>query len=68
MLELGIIHQAVPGCFHFLPLGLKSLNKIINIVDEEMQAIGGQRIMFPTLVKADLWEKSGKTILNYIQQ
>ncbi|KAL1509638.1 hypothetical protein ABEB36_004345 [Hypothenemus hampei] len=60
MLELGIIHQAIPGCFHFLPMGLRSINKIMNIVDEEMHKIGGQKIMFPTLVKAELWEKSGR--------
>ncbi|KAJ8945695.1 hypothetical protein NQ318_012414 [Aromia moschata] len=44
MLELGIIHQAIPGCFHFLPLGIKSLNKLVRIVDEEMSKIGGQKI------------------------
>ncbi|XP_066141936.1 probable proline--tRNA ligase, mitochondrial [Euwallacea fornicatus] len=60
MLEVGIIHQALPGCFHILPLGLKSLNKIINIVDEEMENIGCQKIILPTLVKAELWEKSGR--------
>ncbi|XP_066251406.1 probable proline--tRNA ligase, mitochondrial [Euwallacea similis] len=60
MLEMGIIHQALPGCFHILPLGLKSLNKITNIVDEEMGNIGCQKIILPTLIKAELWEKSGR--------
>ncbi|XP_050294059.1 probable proline--tRNA ligase, mitochondrial [Anthonomus grandis grandis] len=60
MLELGIIHQAIPGCFHFLPLGVKALEKVINIVDEEMKSIGGQKVIFPTLVKTELWEKSGR--------
>ncbi|CAG9772601.1 unnamed protein product [Ceutorhynchus assimilis] len=61
MLELGIIHQAVPGCFHYLPLGMKALSKLINLVDEEMQSIGGQKIIFPTLVKSELWEKSDRS-------
>ncbi|XP_030753116.1 probable proline--tRNA ligase, mitochondrial [Sitophilus oryzae] len=60
MLELGILQQANTGCFHYLPLGLKSLNKLINLVDEELQNIGGQKMIFPTLVKSDLWEKSGR--------
>lgn len=60
MLELGIIHQAVPGCFHFLPFGVKSLNKIIHIIDQEMENIGAEKVILPTLVKAELWEKSGK--------
>lgn len=65
MIELGIIQQAVPGCFHVLPMGLRALNKIINIVDEEMQRIGGQKMRFPTLVKSNLWELSGKANVQY---
>ncbi|KAF7280653.1 hypothetical protein GWI33_005620 [Rhynchophorus ferrugineus] len=60
MLELGVIHQANPGCFHYLPLGVRALNKLINIVDNEMQNIGGQKLIFPTLVKSDLWTQSGR--------
>ncbi|EEZ98764.2 probable proline--tRNA ligase, mitochondrial [Tribolium castaneum] len=60
MLELGIIRQASPGCFHFLPLGVKSLEKLTRLVDEEMKKIGGQKIIFPTLTNAKLWEKTGR--------
>ncbi|XP_060526889.1 probable proline--tRNA ligase, mitochondrial [Cylas formicarius] len=60
MLELGVIQQAHTGSFHFLPLGLRALDKLVKIVDEEMASIGGQKIMFPTLVKADLWTTSGR--------
>lgn len=59
MLELGIIRQASPGCFHFLPLGVKSLEKLTSLVDEEMKKVGGQKIVFPTLTNAKLWEKTG---------
>ncbi|ENN82011.1 hypothetical protein D910_01763 [Dendroctonus ponderosae] len=62
MIELGIIQQALPGCFHILPMGLRALNKIVNIVDEEMQRIGGQKTCFPTLVKSNLWERSGRAV------
>ncbi|XP_057665485.1 probable proline--tRNA ligase, mitochondrial isoform X2 [Diorhabda carinulata] len=60
MLELGIIQQSIPGCFHLLPLGLKSLEKLIKIVDDELFKIGGQKLLFPTLTKSQLWEKSGR--------
>ncbi|KAJ8984706.1 hypothetical protein NQ317_004967 [Molorchus minor] len=60
MLELGIIQQAVPGCFHFLPLGMKSLEKLIRIVDSEMLKIEGQKVMFPGLIDSKLWKTSGR--------
>lgn len=63
MLELGIIRQAIPGCFHFLPLGLKSLNKLIKIVENEMKKIGGQNILFPGLTSSSLWKESGIALL-----
>nr|CAI5818333.1 unnamed protein product [Callosobruchus analis] len=61
MLELGIIHQATPGCFHFLPLGLRALEKLVKIVDNEMLMIGGQKILFSELTNTQLWKKSDKT-------
>lgn len=63
MLELGIIRQANPGCFHFLPLGLKALSKLIKIVDDEMLKIGGQRVLFPGLINTKLWKQSGITFI-----
>lgn len=59
MLELGLIRSANPGCFHFLPLGLRSLNKLIRIVEDEMSKIGGQKVLFPGLVNSKLWRQSG---------
>ncbi|XP_023021392.2 prolyl-tRNA synthetase 2-like protein, mitochondrial [Leptinotarsa decemlineata] len=60
MLDLGFIQQASPGCFHFLPLGLKSLNKLIKIVDDEMFKICGQKVLFPGLTNDKLWKNSGR--------
>lgn len=59
MLELGIIRQSSPGCFNFLPLGLRSLNKLIKIVENEMAKIGGQKVLFPGIINSKLWKKSG---------
>ena len=59
MLDLGIIHQANPGCYHFLPLGLRALNNLIRLVDVELKKINCQKIEMPTLINSKLWEKSG---------
>lgn len=62
MYELGIIRQANSGCFHFLPLGIKSLSKLIKIVENEMFKIGGQKVLFPSLINSRLWRQSGTVI------
>lgn len=59
MLDLGYIRPASPGCYHLLPMTLRSLQKLITIVDKEMQNIGGQKLIFPTLTSAKLWETTG---------
>lgn len=66
MLELGIIRQASPGSFHFLPLGLRALEKLIRLVDLEMSRIGAQKVMFPTLTNAKLWESTGNLIYSLL--
>lgn len=49
-----------PGAFYYLPLGLRALEKLIKLIDEEMQAIGGQKIAMPTMVKSSLWKQTGR--------
>lgn len=60
MLDLGIIRHANTGLFHYLPLGVRALEKMTKIVDDEMQNIGAQKICLPTLTAAELWKKTGK--------
>ncbi|CAG9862167.1 unnamed protein product [Phyllotreta striolata] len=60
MLDLGFIQNSVPGCFNFLPLGIKSLQKLTKIIDEEMSNIGGQKMLFPSLINTKLWNDSGR--------
>lgn len=59
MLELGVIHQASTGMFHLLPLGERSLQKLINIVDDEMSKINAQKMMLPLLTPGELWKSTG---------
>lgn len=60
MIDNGIIHQASTGLFDLLPLGQKALQKLINIVDYHMEALGAQKITFPVLTNSTLWKSTGK--------
>lgn len=58
--QAGFIDQLAAGIYSYLPLGLRVLNKIKNIVREEMVAIGGQEILMPALLPSEPWEKTGR--------
>jgi len=60
MLRAGLIRQVSAGIYTFLPLGLRTLNKITNIVREEMDRAGGQELLMPALHPADLWKETGR--------
>ena len=56
----GYIYKEMAGVYDFLPLGLKVLEKIKNIVREELNAIGGQEVLLSSLQNPELWEKTGR--------
>ncbi|MEK7450354.1 MAG: aminoacyl--tRNA ligase-related protein [Patescibacteria group bacterium] len=58
--KAGFIRKEIAGVYNFLPLGLRVLNKISNIVREEMNAIGGQELELTTLQNKQSWEKTGR--------
>ena len=60
MLRAGMIKQESAGIYSWLPLGLKVLKKIENIVREEQELAGAVEILMPTLQSADLWIESGR--------
>ena len=60
MLRAGMIRQSSAGIYSWLPLGLKVLRKIEQIVREEQGAIGCHELLMPTIQPADLWQKSGR--------
>lgn len=60
LIRAGFIHKEMAGVYTFLPLGLRVLNKVNNIIREEMNAIGGQEILLTTLQDKELWEKTGR--------
>ncbi len=60
MLRAGMVRQSAAGIYTWLPLGLRVLKKIEQIVREEQNAAGAQEILMPTIQSADLWRKSGR--------
>src|SRR5437588_811572 len=56
----GFIRQVGAGLFSFLPLGWRVHQKIVQIIRDEMDAIGGQEMLCPLLTPAELWETSGR--------
>jgi prolyl-tRNA synthetase len=55
----GFVHKEMAGVYSYLPLGLRVLTKIENIIREEMDAIGGQEIRMATLHPSENWKTTG---------
>jgi len=56
----GFIYKEMAGAYALLPLGMKVVNKIKEIVKQEMDAIGGQEIIMTSLQRKELWETTGR--------
>ncbi|MCL2140168.1 MAG: proline--tRNA ligase [Dehalococcoidia bacterium] len=62
LLRTGMISQLAAGVYSYMPLALKTLRKIENIVRDEMNHTRAQEILMPTLQPVELWQKSGRFI------
>jgi prolyl-tRNA synthetase len=60
LLRAGMIQQVAAGVYSYLPLGWRVLKKIEQVIREEMDKVGGQELMLPTLQPFELWEESGR--------
>ena len=60
LIRAGLVDKLTAGVYTFLPLGLLVLNKIKNIIREEMNAIGAQEIFMPALQPKEPWAKTGR--------
>lgn len=56
----GYIHKEMAGVYDYLPLGLMVLNKLIDIIRDEVNKLGGQELYLSALQPKDNWEKSGR--------
>lgn len=60
LIRAGFIHKEMAGVYSYLPLGLRVLNNIQNIIREEMNAIEGTEMKTSILQNKEIWEKSGR--------
>ncbi len=60
MIRAGLVRQLSAGIYSWLPLGYKVVRKIIDIIREEMNAIGGQEFHYPALNPKEIWEQTGR--------
>jgi prolyl-tRNA synthetase len=60
MLRAGMVRQSSAGIYSWLPLGLRVLHRVEQIVREEMDAAGCHEILMPAIQPAELWQESGR--------
>ena len=60
LLKAGMIRQIAAGVYSYLPLAWRSLNKIENIIRDEMDKAGGQELLMPALQPIELWQQTGR--------
>lgn len=60
LIQAGFIHKEMAGVYTYLPLGLIVLDNVIEIIRQEMNAIGGNEISLTALQPREVWEKSGR--------
>lgn len=60
LVRAGYIHKEMAGVYSYLPLGLRTLNKVVGIIREEMDAIGGQELSMSALQDKELWSRTDR--------
>jgi len=60
LLRAGFIRKLAAGVYTYLPLGFRVLNKVANVVREEMNHAGAQEVFMPVLLPAELWQETGR--------
>jgi len=61
LVKAGFIEESVAGRYYFLPLGMRCRDKIIKIIEKEMDNAGAQKIITPILHPIELWEETSRT-------
>src|SRR6185436_19559596 len=59
-LRAGLVNMLTSGVYSYLPLGLRVLKRIENIIREEMNAAGGHELFLPVLQPIELWQTTGR--------
>ena len=60
MTRAGMIRKVAAGIYNYLPIGLRVMRKVENIVREEMNMAGAQEVVMPMVIPSELWQESGR--------
>ncbi len=60
MLRAGLMRKVASGIYEYLPLGVRSILKVSNIIREEMTRAGAQEVLLPIMTPAELWVETGR--------
>ena len=60
LIRAGFVHKEMAGVYDLLPLGLRTFEKIVGIIREEMNSIGGIEMHLSALQEPSMWEKTGR--------
>lgn len=60
LIRAGYVHKEMAGVYSYLPLGFRTLNKIVQVIREEMNAIGGQELVMTALQDKELWSRTDR--------
>lgn len=60
LLRAGFIHKEMAGVYDFLPLGLRTFERVVGIIREEMNKIGGVELSLSALQDPEVWKKTGR--------
>ncbi len=60
LIRAGFVAQVAAGVYSYLPMALRSMRKIENIIREEMNAAGAQEVLMPVIQPVELWRQSGR--------
>jgi len=60
LVEAGLVRHAYPGAYTYLPLAMRSLEKLNRLIDDNMRRVGGQKVMMPTMTAVGSWKKTGR--------
>ena len=60
MVRAGLIRQVGAGLWSWMPAGWRIHENVVGVIREEMNAIGAQELLMPTITPAELWKRSGR--------
>src|SRR4029077_11675631 len=60
LVRAGMMRQVARGIYDLLPLGLRAVRRLENIVRDEMDRAGAQEVLMPAVIPAELWRESGR--------